>query len=277
MSLPPFRLSVPIEIVGRPFRQALAEVAKLGVSCIRIDPVGELTPAGLTETGRRELRTLVRSYHLDIGAIRCPLRHGLDVPTDLQQRLDRIHLAMRLGIDLGCTRIVLPLPKIHDEEKSLSAATTARESISHLLRLADRLGVLLAFEPGLDDGKSAREYLARYDSGSLCVNFDPANFILNGFDPMSALTALAGAGVGKSPIAGKIVHTHARDARRVSVSGGPQEVAVGAGDIDWISYLATLDLIGYHGDICVERAQGENRFADVAAGVEFLRRFLPTN
>jgi sugar phosphate isomerase/epimerase len=51
-------------------------------------------------------------------------------------------------------------------------------------------------------------------------------------------------------------------------------VPVGHGDIDWMTYLGTLEEVEYRGWLVVEREQGENRVADVEAGVAFLRRFV---
>ncbi len=76
------------------------------------------------------------------------------------------------------------------------------------------------------------------------------------------------------PLIGKIIHTHARDVRMATVSRSAQEVPVGAGDIDWMSYIGTLAAIEYKGWVVVERQTGEDRVKDMAAGVMFLRRFV---
>ena len=52
-------------------------------------------------------------------------------------------------------------------------------------------------------------------------------------------------------------------------------VFVGAGDVDWMAFTATLQVLDFDGFLVVEREQGEDRLADVAAGVKFLRRFAP--
>jgi sugar phosphate isomerase/epimerase len=123
---------------------------------------------------------------------------------------------------------------------------------------------VLALETGLESGESLRKFLDRFDNGGLGVNLDPANLLMGGFDPVSAIAELRG----------KIVHCHAKDARRLGVNRAVQEVPLGHGDIEWMSYLATLEEAEYRGWIVVERESGENKLADVTAGVEFLRRFL---
>ena len=58
------------------------------------------------------------------------------------------------------------------------------------------------------------------------------------------------------------------------VSKGIQEVALGAGDVDWMVFTATLQVLEYDGFLIVEREQGEDKLADVANGIKFLRRFV---
>jgi hypothetical protein len=51
-------------------------------------------------------------------------------------------------------------------------------------------------------------------------------------------------------------------------------VPLGHGDIDWIRYLAVLEEIEYRGWLTVAREGGDNRVADVGAGIGFLARFM---
>ncbi|MGL1231795.1 hypothetical protein ACSTK2_23460, partial [Vibrio parahaemolyticus] len=64
---------------------------------MQIDAAGELHPKHLTESGRREIRALLRGFNLEISALNCPLRKGLDVAEDLQPRLDYLRDAMQLA------------------------------------------------------------------------------------------------------------------------------------------------------------------------------------
>ncbi len=259
-----FKLGVVLETTGLPVRRALQVISRLGVPGVQIDAAGDLAPDRLTDTGRREFRNLLKTYNLELSALNCPLRRGLDVAENLQPRIEHVRKVMQLAFDLGPRRVIVPLPKV-PEDAAAPRALTAREALSALGSFGDRVGTVLALEAGLDAGDKVRDYLNSFDSGSLQVNFDPANFLLNGFDPLASLSALAG----------KVVHTHARDARTATVGGGAREVPVGAGDIEWMVYVATLESIDYRGFLTVDREAGENRFADVAAGVKFLRRFAP--
>ncbi|HET6576006.1 MAG TPA: sugar phosphate isomerase/epimerase family protein [Fimbriiglobus sp.] len=258
-----FKLGIVLETTGLPVRRALQEVSRLGVRGVQIDAAGDLAPDRLTDTGRREFRNLLKTYNLELSALNCPLRRGLDVADNLQPRIEHVRKVMQLAFDLGPRRVIVPLPKV-PEDAAAPRALTAREALAALGSFGDRVGTVLALEAGLDSGEKVRDYLNSFDTGSLQVNFDPANFLLNGFDPLACLAALVG----------KVSHTHARDARTATVSGVAREVPVGAGDIEWMVYVATLESIDYRGYLTVDREAGEDRFADATAGVRFLKRFV---
>ena len=258
-----FHLGIVLETTGQPVRSALAAVSRLGVRGVQIDAIGDLNPDQLTQTGRRELKTLLRSHNLELAALNCPLRRGLDNPEQLQPRLEHLHKVMQLAVDLGPRTVVMPMPAVPTDLAS-PRALTLRESLLDLATFGDRIGVHVALEPGLDPGEKIRDYLATFDVGSLSITFDPANFLLNGFDPLSSVTALHH----------RVVYSHARDGRVASISGVGQEVPIGAGNIDWMLYFATLESIDYRGYLVVEREPGPTRFADVANGVKFLKRFI---
>lgn len=258
-----FQLGIVLETAGLPVRPALAAASKLGVAGVQVDAVGDLAPDRLTATGRRDFRNLLTTYNLELSAIHCPLRKGLDAADFQSERIEHVRKAMQLAFDLGPRVVVVPLPKLPTEPTDKRAVTLG-ETLRDLGGHGDRIGVRLALEAGFDAADKTRDYLAGFDSGSLGVNFDPANFLFHGHDPVASAAAFAGT----------VVHTHARDGRSATLSGGPKEVPVGAGEIEWMVYVATLEAIEYRGYLAVDRESGESRFADVAAGVKFLRRFV---
>lgn len=276
------KLGVVLENLGLPLRTALPESARMGVGGVQFDIGGELDPAALGDSARRELRTLLRSYNLELTAVNCPMRRGLDTFEHQQARIDYVQKAMQFAVDLGSRVLIVPFPKLPDAEPVKEEETagpkpflffkgpppkgdTLRETLTAIARIGDKLGVTLALEAGLDPATTLVKYLDGFETGGLQVNYDPANFFINGHDPVAGLF----------PLMGRIPHSHARDARRTSAASGPEEVPLGAGDIDWLAYMGTLAATDYRGYICVERTQGANKLADITAGVKFLRRFLP--
>jgi sugar phosphate isomerase/epimerase len=230
---------------------------------VQIDAAGDLAPRQLSQSGRREFRTLLRVHNLELSALGCPLRHGLDVAEDQEPRLEHVRAVMTLAYDLGPRVVVVEAGQVPQKEEEPRAGLL-REALTALGRHGDRTGTSLALETGLEAGHVLAAYLASFDTGALTANLDPANLLVNGFDPIESARALTG----------RIAHSHARDARKGSASRAAVEVPLGHGDIDWLSYLETLEEIEYRGWLAIERESGNNRLADVAAGVAFLRRFL---
>ncbi len=259
----PLRIAIALESTGLALRPAIAEAARVGASGVQLDAVGDVTPETLGGTGRREFRNLLRSYGQDLAALAVPLRHGLDVFENQQPRLDHVRKIMQLAFDLDARRVVVPFPRLPEEPAS-PRAVVLRESLLALGTFGDRIGTVLALEIGYDSGAKVEEYLATFETGSLQVTYDFANLMMHGHDPLASL----------APLKGRIAHVHARDARNAGVSRGIQEVPLGAGDIDWMAAIATLQVLEFQGFLTVEREQGERKRADVAAGVAFLRRFV---
>jgi L-ribulose-5-phosphate 3-epimerase len=258
-----FKLGVVLEPLGLPPRQALHAVSKLGAAGVQADAVGDLAPDRITDTGRREFRTLLKGFGLELAALNCPLRRGLDSAEGQQQRIDHVRKVMQLAFDLGARKVVIPLPRVPTDAVT-PRAITLREVLTDLGGFGDRVGTQLCLEAGLDPADKVRDYLGTFDSGGLAITFDPANFLLNGHDPLASLATLGS----------RIAYTQARDGRTATVSGGGKEVAVGAGDIEWMIYMATLESVDYRGFICVDRETGDDRPADIASGVKFLKRFV---
>ncbi|MFQ3594264.1 MAG: sugar phosphate isomerase/epimerase family protein, partial [Gemmataceae bacterium] len=230
---------------------------------VQLDAVGDLSPLQLSESGRREVRNLLRTRNLELTALHCPLDAGLDEPINLQPRIDYLRQVMTLAYDLGPRLVVAPVgqvPEATDEPR----ATLHRDALDALARHGDRVGTMLALDTGLESGETLAAYLASFDTGSLAANLSPGNLLLHGFDPRAATRALSG----------RIAQVQARDVRRASTSRAARETAVGAGDIDWLSYLELLEEIDYRGWLVVVRDEGERRIADVESGVRFLRRLL---
>jgi sugar phosphate isomerase/epimerase len=257
------KIGIRLESLGLPLRRALAEAGRLGVAGVQVDAAGDLAPGNLSSTGRRELVHLLRSHNLELTALGCPLRRGLDAAQDQQPRLEHVQRVLSLSFDLGPRVVVVeagPVP-----EKPGEGNPVLDESLRALGACGDRVGATLALETGLESGAVLAAYLKRFDTGALGANLDPANLLLHGLDPYESTRALQGL----------IRHAHARDARRASASRAAQEVPLGAGDVDWMQFLGVLEEVEYRGWLTVARDSGDNRVADVAAGIALLRRLLP--
>lgn len=256
-------LGLNLAPLGLPLRRGLQEAARLGVAGVQLDATGDLAPDRLSQTGRRELRHLLRSHNLTLTALGCPLRHGLDTATNQEARLDHVKKVLTLSFELGPRVVILAAGRVPDEPES-ARGRLLTEALLALGQHGDRVGATVALETGPDPAAALAEYLARFDTGSLGVNLDPANFLLNGFDPVENTRALRG----------RVTQAHARDARASGANRVVQEVPLGHGDLDWLGYLGVLEEIEYRGWLVVTRETGTNRLAEAADGVAFLRRLV---
>lgn len=259
----PLKIGIVVESTELSLRQALLTAAQIGAQGVQVNGTGALAPDALTDTGRREFRNLLRSFDLSLAALNVPVRRGLDVADDLQPRLERVRKSMHLAVDLGAGRVAVACPQLPDDPAA-PRAHLMRESLAALGAYGDRIGCAVALEIGFDPAAKVKDYLATFATGSLKVTYDPANFLLHGHDPLANLM----------PLAGLVAHVHARDARSAGLSRGLQEVALGAGNIDWMALTATLQVLEFDGFLTVDREQGTDKLTDVTNGVKFLKRFV---
>jgi sugar phosphate isomerase/epimerase len=110
-------------------------------------------------------------------------------------------------------------------------------------------------ETGQETAPALAALLQKLRRPNTGANFDPANMILyNQGDPIAALRALAG----------WIRQVHIKDATRTKVAGTwGQEVAAGAGEVDWGAFFATLQQLNFQGHFVIEREAGTQRVADI--------------
>ena len=255
------KIGVCLSALGLSFRRGLEELRRLGVGGVELAASGELAPDRLSQTGRRELKHLLRSHNVELTALSCPLRRGLDSADNLQPRIEHVQKVLSLSFDLG-PRLAIVQAGQAPEKADDSRGGFLTESLRTLAQYGDKIGATLALETGLESGEVMRQFLDGFDTGSLAVNFNPGNLLISGIDPYASARALAG----------RIVHAHAKDARVAAASRAAREVPLGHGDIDWLQLLAVLEEIDYHGWLAIER-EGANP-GEVAAGVEFLRRLI---
>src|ERR1700675_1689108 len=105
---------------SRPIREQVREAARLGARGVVLDATGDLAPDRLTETGRRELRHLLRSVELSLIALNLPTRRPFDTVDQLDDRLRRADRAFGLAFELGTTLLLArvgALPPESDAER----------------------------------------------------------------------------------------------------------------------------------------------------------------
>lgn len=109
------KFGVKLECFGVPLRKALLLAAQAGAQGVQFDVTGELSPDKLSESGRREISYLLRSYNLQLASIFCPLSNGLDVALDQEQRILHLKKSWISGLILALA--CLPFMQVRSPKK----------------------------------------------------------------------------------------------------------------------------------------------------------------
>ena len=223
---------------------------------------GEMAPENLSKSGRREFLSYVQSQGLVISALCGDYGKGGFVnPEGLEQRVENTNRVFDLARDLGVSFVTTHIGEVPEDQKSKAWGNLV-EVIRDVAEYGARLGCCFATETGPESGGRLRDLLKAVNSDGARVNYDPANMVMRGFDPVQ----------GAKDLKGFIVHTHAKDGVR-NDDETHKEVPLGQGQVPWDEYIAALDESGYDGFYTVEREVGENPAEDIRKAVEFLRRF----
>lgn len=143
----------------------------------------------------------------------------------------------------------------HDERDPNFAKLKQR--LSEVVEIFGAHGIALGLETGQETAPVLLELLQKLNRPNLGVNFDPANMLL--YDKGNPIDALRTLGPW-------IRQVHLKDARRTRVPGTwGEEVVAGTGEVDWRAFFATLQHVGFNGDLCIEREAGSQRVADIVA------------
>ena len=199
----------------------------------------------------------VREFYVELGA-QFEKATGHKLKTEWAGNAD---VTKRIGGGETVDLVIMAAEPLDDLAKRGKIVSDSRVNVAKSgVAVAVRAG---APKPDISSGEALKKTLDSLDTGGLGVNYDPAALLVNGFDPVENL----------GPLKGRIAHTSARDARRVNPSR-LEEAPIGHGDIDWAQYLGTLAALEYHGYVVIAREGGESRTSEVAAAVNFLRRFV---
>ncbi len=172
---------------------------------------------------------------------------------------DTVALAARMGLKL----VTFHAGFIPHQETDPNYVKM-RHRLTEVADLFAAAGIGLGLETGQETAPALAALLQKLRRPNLGVNFDPANMILyNQGDPIAALRVLAP----------WIRQVHIKDATRAKVAGiWGEEVAVGAGEVDWRAFSATLQQLNYEGDLVIEREAGTQRVADIILAKAVVQR-----
>jgi sugar phosphate isomerase/epimerase len=179
-----------------------------------------------------------------------------------KEMLEIADFARLLGVDV----VALHLGFVpHDRQDPLY-----REVIDVTRRICDHCAgqqQALHLETGQEPADALAQFIGDVERDNLFINFDPANMILYGSgEPIEALEK-----VGRW-----VKSVHCKDGKWAARPGQEwgSEVALGEGDVGMERYLRTLDKIGYHGPLTIEREipqEPERQKAEIGKALKLLR------
>ncbi|MHB0856346.1 MAG: sugar phosphate isomerase/epimerase family protein [Anaerolineae bacterium] len=234
----------------------IRKAAELGADGIQIYTThGEMLPENLSATRRAELRALLADLGLVLSATCSDFGKGLVDEERNRELLPRIKANIDLAVDLGTDIITTHIGVVPEQRTDPVWGTMAR-ALNEIGAYAEERNVVLATETGPEPGARLRELLEALDNRAIRVNFDPANFIIYGYDMRASLAALHDL----------TVHTHAKDA-----NAARDEVPLGEGEVDFPWYVAQWQAYGYDGFYTIEREVGADPIGDITQAIAFLR------
>jgi sugar phosphate isomerase/epimerase len=258
--------------------QSIAELKnrmdRLGIDVVHIacgDPhhgswaEGDAMPAAAKAAGFRMSSAMLAFPGEDYRTPQSIQRTGGFGPKSLRnERLDRLRWALGRTKELELANHTFHagfIPNPNDSERK-----PFLDSLAQVGDVCSQADVTAAFETGQETADLLRLTLDELACPNLKVNFDPANVRLYDMgDPLRAVEILAP----------HIESVHVKDAIGPKIKGQwGEEVPLGKGEVDIRAFVQLLRKIGYRGPLCIEREVGsqEQRIADIAHGIEFLRQ-----
>ena len=276
-----FPSGVMLDSFRQPLEEALDSAKWLGAQGLQVyATTGEISPENMTPAKRREFLRQVKDRGLTISALCGDLGKGFGDaalnPGLIEASKRILDLAKDLETNVVTTHIgVVPTDPKHPRYAVMQDACGA------LARYADEVEAFFAVETGPELAVTLKGFLDGLHSHGVGVNLDPANLVMvTGDDPAQAVHTLAD----------YIVHTHAKDGRRL-LERDPEiiyglrkdiimtdeafvELALGEGDVDFPAWLKALEAIGYRGFLTIEREVGGDPYGDIQRAVMYLRGLM---
>ena len=247
------------------FMSALKKAREIGLDGIQLSSLpGEMDVEDISPKKAAEIVKMFREHDLVISAV-CGDIGGfaLEDESEARKRVERTRKIMDntrlLGASIVQTHIGF-IPENFGADKKTQVMKKCLESIgAHGLKT----GVFLATETGPEPAATMKRFLDAIRIPAIKVNYDPANLAMNGFDCIGGVYELKD----------YIIHSHAKDGRRIPDERGRKEQPLGEGDVNFPEYIKAMDSIGYNGFYVIEREVGEDPARDIEKAKRFLERF----
>jgi sugar phosphate isomerase/epimerase len=254
------KIGIHLPSLRMPMAKGIPLAAKLGADAIEIDARWSLKPADMTQTALRQLRKMLDDQRLRVCAVSYRTRRGYDTLEELDRRVAGTKEAMLMAQALGASVVVNHVGQIPAQPAG-PQWNLLLQVLTDLGRQGQHLGAMLAAQTGSVSGPDLARLIAALPDGSLAVDLDPGQLVMNGFCPLEAIEALAP----------HIMHVHATDGVFDRNRGRGQEVPLGRGSVDFPALIGALEERGYRGYFTIQRDQVDDAEYEIGAAVKYLR------
>lgn len=235
--------------------------AELGAAGIQLDTRNELRPEEFSETGRRQFLHAVRELEISVASLVVPLRRSLVEQEELEVRVEAIKAAMQFAWDVKAPVVTARIGRIPAADSPEYALLL--DVLNDLARHGNHVGSTFLVTPTWDTPQVLETLLGSITAGPIGIDFDPASFVMTGQNATDALRTLHRS----------VLHVLGRDGLR-EVDGGGVETPLGRGEVEWDEVLVLLGEMDYRGWVTVVRSQGDDKTADCARAIQYIRRIM---
>jgi sugar phosphate isomerase/epimerase len=239
------KIGVVASALGEDFRAAVRDARSCGFAGVQLEArMGELDLLSLSQSGKREVRAILRAGEIELVGLRVDL--GSKGMTDVDAGLDWIEKMLLAAEGLQCGLVCVEIGPMPANE----------EAWVELGRRADRHGVMVALRSELAGFEIIEGVIRK--SGCPWIGID--------FDPVGMLKDQWSEGEIFSRVGGLIRHVRGRDAILGSEKRTKGAV-MGKGSVEWGKLLGELDEAGFGGWITIDPSELSNRRAAAIAGL----------
>ncbi len=275
-----FKVGAMVESFRLGTFDGIRKAAELGVEGLQMYCTnGENAPENMTNERKNEIMNVMSGCGLKFSAICGDLGQGFTNPEKNPALIEKSKRIVELALELGTNIVTTHIGRVPDETSD-PVYRIMQDACGELAEFADSVGAHFAVETGPESAEALCGFLDSLHSTGVAVNLDPANLVMS-------VGAVAHDAV--RTLKKYIVHTHAKDAVKLSLENRPFtfadfddvpearrerghfEVPLGEGQVGFPAYLAALDEIGYAGYLTIERECGSHPVEDIARAAAFLK------
>lgn len=282
------KIGVIVEMLRQPLRDGIRTAAEIGCQGIQTYGINEeFNLLDRTPAEARDLAKYIRDCGLELVSVAGDMPgHGYTRAAEAPDRIAKVKTIIDMALEMDCRIITNHIGVVPTDPADPEYAVLL-DALGQVTSYAASKGSAIAIETGPERSTVLRRLLADINSPALGINMDPANLaMVQNEDAEEAVNNLAG----------KIIHTHAKDGIHLQdcdakmvydafAEGGFEallektgklfeEVPLGEGQVRWDAYLKALKTTGYDGFLTIEREVGGNPKADISMAVEFLKAKL---